>query len=284
MGFELYRMIRDGAPASWTAPMRLVAAAVADDAHDPRQPGSDDDGGLPWSVITIRGEFRRGKWHDGLAQRTGLSERSISRALTDLARAGYEMREETATDKRGRPVFAYPGHRLRFRVPPLKPRDEPIDVPGGRSPDTSTTRSPDSSTIRSPDTSTMSPPKVARNGAEGRQDRPDRSPDPATQSPLVPPLSNPPPHPQVLNRSLEGVRDGQTDDDSETRSRPPNGYGWCPVCGNRYRVREDGRLQDHGPRHHRCKGSRQPPETEPHGIQPAEPGDDDQADDDEYPF
>ena len=170
MGGELYRMIRDGAPASWTPAMRLVAEAIADDAEDPRQrekrlqrgqrnPGDDD--GWPWSVIPIRGEFRRGRWHDGLVQRTGLTPKGISRVLTELARSGYEMREQAATDKHGRPVFAYPGHRLRFRVPPLKPRDEPIDSRAGRSADIPTTRSADIPTTRSADTPTLSPPKVA---------------------------------------------------------------------------------------------------------------------------
>jgi hypothetical protein len=265
MGHELYRMIRDGAPPGWTAAMRQVAQAIADDARDPRQPGPDDDGGLPWSAITIRGEFRRGKWHDGLAQRTGLTPKGISRVLTELARSGYEMREQAATDKHGRPVFAYPGHRLRFRVPPLKPRDEPIDAPDERSPDSSTTRSPDMSTTRSPDSSTMSPPKVPRNGTEGAQNRPGRCAESSTQSPHSPPtvkpISSSTGPQQIPGR---GPRGGQTDDDSETRSTPEPGpgHGRCGVCGKRYRV-DGGLLQDHGPRRDRCKGSRQPPADAP---------------------
>ena len=112
MGNELYRMIRDGAPASWTPVMRLVAGVIADDARDP-EPGQ--------AATTAAGRGRRsrsaaahrgsGEWHDGLTERTGMSERAISRALTDLARAGYEMREQIGTDKRGRPVFAYPAGR-----------------------------------------------------------------------------------------------------------------------------------------------------------------------------
>jgi hypothetical protein len=290
MGYELYRMIRDGAPASWTAAMWLVAATIADDARDPRQPGPDDDDGLPWSAITIRGERKKGKWHDGLVQRTGLSERSISRALTDLARSGYEMREEAATDKHGRPVFAYPGRRPRFRVPPLKPRDEPIDAPGGRSPDTSTirspdtsaTRSPDTSTIRSPDTSTTSAPKVARNGTEGRQIRSGRSPDTSTQSPHSPPTVKPSSS-STGSQQLpgRGPRGGQDDDDSETRSAPEPGpqRATCGVCGGtRYRLDGDGLLPVHGPRHSRCKGSGHPP------AEAAEPGEDQADDDFDPPF
>jgi hypothetical protein len=116
MGSELYRMIRDGAPASWTAAMRLVAWTIADDARDPSQ-GPPDDGGWPWSKIRLHGNADDGEWHDGLTERTGMSERAISRALTDLARAGYEMREQIGTDRRGRPVFTITGRRaLRFRV------------------------------------------------------------------------------------------------------------------------------------------------------------------------
>jgi hypothetical protein len=250
-------MVRDGAPAGWTAPMRLVAQTIADDARDPRQPGPDD--GLPWSMITIRGEFRRGKWHDGLAQRTGLSRDGISRALTALARAGYEMREQATTDKHGRPVFAYPGHRLRFRVPPLKPRDEPIDSTAGRSADTPTTRSADIPTTRSPDSPTLSPPKVGGNAVEGRATARDRSGHSPTHSPHSPPTVKPTSSstgPQQFPG--RGPRDGQGDDDSEARSRP-NRYGWCPVCGKRYRVSDGGLLQVHGPRRDRCEGSRQPP-------------------------
>ena len=270
MGYELYRLIRDGAPPAWTPAMRLVAMVIADDARDPRQGGPDDDGGLPWSAVTIRGEFRRGRWHDGLAQRTGLSPDTISRALTALARVGYEMREQAATDKRGRPVFAYPGHRLRFRVPPLKPRDEPLDVPGSTA-----GRSSDSPTIRSSDSPTLSPPKVGESAVEGRATARDRSGHSPTQSPPSPPTVKPTSSstgPQQFPG--RGPRDGQGDD-SEAQPRPEPGprYGPCGVCGGkRYRVRDDGLLQDHGPRHGRCKGSRQPPaEAEDPGRPRGEP-------------
>jgi hypothetical protein len=311
MGTELYRMIRDGAPDTWTPLMRLVAGAIADDAEDPRQrekrlqrgqrnPGDDD--GWPWSVIPVRGKHRNGKWHDGLIERTGMSQRAIRRVLAELSAADYEMREQIDTDKRGRPVFAYPGRATRFRVPPLKPRDPPPDpatTATGRRPDSATIRRPDTATTatagRRPDSATTTATgkrpdsattakagKVAEFGSEGGQIRSARRPDSATQSPQGLPRSNPSPHPQVVNSPLEGVRDGQGDDDSETRSTPKTGprYGDCRVCGGkRYRVGADELLYDHGPRRDRCKGSRQPPEMEP-PIQPAEPGDEDQADDD----
>jgi hypothetical protein len=125
MGHELRRMIRDGAPATWTPLMRLVAAEIADDARDPSQ-RDQGEGSWPWSVLPIEGhQDSRGRWRDGLTERTGATADGISHALTKLARAGYEMREPIARDKRGRPVFATKGHAMRFRVPPLEPRPEP---------------------------------------------------------------------------------------------------------------------------------------------------------------
>src|SRR5215475_12241459 len=122
MGHELSRMIRDGAPATWTGHMVLVAMVIADDARDPSQ-GLPEDGGWPWSAIPRRGYFDgSGEWHDGLIERTGLNERAISRALTAFGRAGYEMREVIGIGEDGRAVFTAPGRALRFRVPPLPPR------------------------------------------------------------------------------------------------------------------------------------------------------------------
>ena len=95
MGHELARMIRDGAPPGWTPQMVLVALVIADDATDPTQAGP----GKPWgqSFITLRGYWRDDGdgqvWRDGLTGRTRMSERAISRALTGLGEAGFEMRE-----------------------------------------------------------------------------------------------------------------------------------------------------------------------------------------------
>ena len=127
----LRRMIRDGAPAEWSPLMRLVAGEIADDARDPED---DDDplppGIWPWSAMPVDREFRKGRWVDGLAERTGMSPRAISRTLADLAEVGYEMRKpitdrngRPVTDKRGRLVFAAKGHALRFQAPPLVPRE-----------------------------------------------------------------------------------------------------------------------------------------------------------------
>jgi hypothetical protein len=154
-------MIRDGAPPEWSPLMRLVAGEIADDAGDPCAHPLKD-GELPWSAVPVEGEFRHGRWRDGLTERCGMSARAISRVLTELAAAGYEMRQpitgregKPVTDKRGRILFTAPGRALRFQVPPLTPRPEPerspdlASVDDARSPEVATEtegRSPDPAT------------------------------------------------------------------------------------------------------------------------------------------
>ena len=255
MGHELYRMIRDGAPPTWTPAMRQVAMVIADDARDPSQ-GAPEDGGWPWSAIPVKGSWTEGEWQDGLTERTGMCEHTIRRALADLGKADYEMREQVAADSLGRPVFACRGHALRFRVPPLKPRQSPPDMA-----DLTVQSPPDMADL----TSGARRPKASQ---IRRQGEPNPSPRRANLAgPISPGLPNISPASQssVVNSPLERAREGQVkgddDFDSETRSRPNPGpgYGWCGACGTRYRVRDDGLIQDHGPRHHPCKGSRQPP-------------------------
>jgi hypothetical protein len=214
MGHELSRMIRDGAPESWTPLMRLLAMVIADDALDPSQ-GLPPDGGWPLSRIRLHGHHADdGRWYDGLAERTGMSERVISRVLGDLARAGYEMREQIGTDRHGRPVFAYPWRARRFRVLPLQPRKPPdrevitnttetatfTRLDSYRPPDSASYSPPDPVTYSPPDPVTYSPPdpvttaeqgpQVATSGGVGDQNwRPSRSPDPVAPYPF--PLPNP---------------------------------------------------------------------------------------------
>ncbi|HZR53649.1 MAG TPA: hypothetical protein VFB06_29600 [Streptosporangiaceae bacterium] len=178
MGYELRRMIRDGAPPEWSPLMRLVASEIADDAGDPVAHPLKD-GELPWSAIPVEGEFRHGRWRDGLTERCGMSARAVSRVLADLAAAGYEMRQpitgrdgKPVMDKRGRLVFAAKGHALRFVVPPLVPREQPQSSPepasfdGQSSPDLATNepqRSPEPASI-TPQRSPLPAAKVAEFG------------------------------------------------------------------------------------------------------------------------
>jgi hypothetical protein len=180
VGYELRRMIRDGAPPKWSPLMRLVASEIADDAGDPSaHPLQDCE--LPWSAIPVEGEFRHSKWREGLTERCGMSARAISRALTDLAAAGYEMRQpvtdrdgKPVTDKRGRPVFAAKGHALRFAVPPLPPREQPQSSPDPAS--FGTQGLPETATIP-----VQSSPDLAAN-------EPQRSPESASITPQRSPL------------------------------------------------------------------------------------------------
>lgn len=139
VGYLLRRMLRDGAPESWTSLMRLVAFEIADDARDPHKdtlPPPEDWRETPWSAMPITGEFREDKWHDGLAEICDMSARAVSRTLADLAAAGYDMRKpitgrdgEPIRDKRGRLVYAANKHALRLIVPYLPPRAEPERSP-----------------------------------------------------------------------------------------------------------------------------------------------------------
>ena len=150
MGYALRRMIRDGAPPEWSPLMRLVACEIADDARDPDD-GKDKAGQLAhrdewpdyragklaaWSAKPIEGENRRGGWTDGLAEVCGMSARAVSRVLAELAAQGYDMRApitdrdgKPVRDKRGRLVYAAKGHAVRFTVPYLPPRGEPLRSP-----------------------------------------------------------------------------------------------------------------------------------------------------------
>jgi len=249
MGHDLYRMIRDGAAPDWSAAMRIVAMVIADDALDPGQ-GPPGDGGWPRSRIRVRGGHGRGgEWYDGLAERTGMSERAISRALTALARAGYEMREEVGTDQRGRPVFTYAGRRaLKFRVPPLTPRTSP----------------PSTATISPPSTATISPPStagIAWSPDMARHGSPNMARDHAKYGDLLTPLPNPlltpgrsrmtgpstGPQPSADRRAADprATAPGRSADDDDSSGQPASlngqwdgwadrpgpGYGECPDCG-----------------------------------------------------
>lgn len=106
MGFMLYREIRDGAPADWTAAERLVAWVIADDANDTTRKS--------WIKLPE------------LMQRTGIkSEVGVRKALQRLAARGYEFRVPISKGKDGRLVFAAKGHSLDFIVPPMPDRRLP---------------------------------------------------------------------------------------------------------------------------------------------------------------
>jgi hypothetical protein len=226
MGHELYRMIRDGAPPGWTDAMRLVAMAIADDARDPSQ-GMPEDGSRPWSAIPVRGCWRDSEWKDGLAERTGLTERTLSRALTDLSRAGYEMREPISTDCHGRLVFAAKGHALRFRVPRLAPRPTPQRSPSMAGIDTQ--RVPSMAGIEQELPGERSPDLVAKVAISGTKVA-------GGGDPISPGLPNNPltAKSSAVNSSVEGSQgsgEKMTDHDQDFSDNEDEGT--CPECGQR---------------------------------------------------
>jgi hypothetical protein len=264
MGHELYRMIRDGAAPDWTPDMRLVAMVIADDARPDPSQGTSADGGWPRSRIRFRGGRVRGtgEWYDGLAERTGMREYAISRALTALARAGYEMREPIGTDVRGRPVFAYPGRSPSFRVPPLAPRGSTTDTSTyGSTTDTSTSegrQAPERSTYLSTTGSTTNTASKVDTSVDlqsfksrshtvprsTHMTEPGTGPLPSADRRAAPPPVTAPDRSADDDdssdqpASLNGQRDGRVD--------PPGpGYGQCPECKHWHRLGGYGWLVPH---------------------------------------
>jgi len=125
----LREMIRDGAPSIWTKDMVHVAKEIAADARDVEIKRLRA-GEAAHSTVPITGAFVRGEWRDGLAERCCMSERAVSRVLTELARAGYEMRVQIGVAKNGEPVYAAKGHAVAFTVRYLPPRPKPQSPPG----------------------------------------------------------------------------------------------------------------------------------------------------------
>ena len=164
MASQHWKMIRDGAPPTWTKDMAHVAkeiAAAADDIGLDRLRAGE----VAASKVPIVGDFAcGGEWRDGLTERCCMSERGVSRALTDLARVGYEMRVQIGRDKNGEPVFAAKGHAVTFAVRYLPPRlvENPVGNP----------ESP-------PSTATFEPESPPSTAAFDGQSPPSTSPKPA---------------------------------------------------------------------------------------------------------
>lgn len=97
MCYELYREVRDFAPADWTPAEMVVALMIADHARRDSR------------ISTIGTEL--------LCYRTRLSQRGVRNALARLAERGYEFRRSHGTGSDGRPVFAARNHPPDYQVP-----------------------------------------------------------------------------------------------------------------------------------------------------------------------
>jgi hypothetical protein len=100
MGYELRRQLREALGSDITGLQRAVALEIADDANERTR----------LSVASL----------EDLVRWTGAKDASVVRnALKRLAAAGWEFRIPIGRGKDGRTLFAVPGTRMTFRVPPF---------------------------------------------------------------------------------------------------------------------------------------------------------------------
>jgi hypothetical protein len=101
MGYELRRQLREVLGTGITGLQRAVALEIADDANDSTRES--------WAAL------------EDLARWTGAKDTSVVRnALKRLSAAGWEFRVPIGKGKDGRVLYAVPGMRMTFLVPPFK--------------------------------------------------------------------------------------------------------------------------------------------------------------------
>lgn len=101
MGYELRRQLREALGPAVTGLQRAVALEIADDANDTTRESYVE---LP-----------------DLARWTGAGSVDVVRnALKRLSAAGWEFRVPIGKGKDGRVMYAVPGRRMTFLVPPFE--------------------------------------------------------------------------------------------------------------------------------------------------------------------
>lgn len=101
MGYELRRQLREALGPDITGLQRAVALEIADDANEQTR--------RSWVPL------------EDLARWTGAKDGSVVRnALKRLAAAGWEFRVPIGKGRDGRVLFAVPGTRMTFAVPPYE--------------------------------------------------------------------------------------------------------------------------------------------------------------------
>ncbi|MEU0847679.1 hypothetical protein ABZ387_06890 [Streptomyces flaveolus] len=112
MGYHLRRQLREALGPTITGLQRAVALEIADDANE--------DSRRSWAAL------------EDLARWTGAKDAVVVRnALKRLAAAGWEFRVPIGKGKDGRILYAVPGVRMTFTVPPFQgvatatPKGEP---------------------------------------------------------------------------------------------------------------------------------------------------------------
>ena len=114
MGYELRRQLREALGPDITGLQRAVALEIADDANERTRRSS-----VPLEKLAL--------W-------TGAKDTSVVRnALKRLAGSGWELRVPIGKGKDGRVLFAVPGQRMTFMIPPFKgvATATPYDPEGG---------------------------------------------------------------------------------------------------------------------------------------------------------
>ncbi|MCW2897886.1 MAG: hypothetical protein JWO67_151 [Streptosporangiaceae bacterium] len=100
MGYVLRRWLADALPDDLSSGERLVALEIADQANDNSRLAYGRD------LLEI------------VAKRTGFANpKQVGKVLTKLGARGLELRVAVGKDKNGRPVFAYEGHQVTYRIP-----------------------------------------------------------------------------------------------------------------------------------------------------------------------
>ncbi|MHB9862149.1 hypothetical protein [Streptomyces sp. YIM S03343] len=109
MGYELRRQLREALGPDITGLQRAIALEIADDANDETR----------CSYVTL----------ETLARWTAAKdERVVRESLRKLGLAGWEFRVPIGKGKDGRVLYAVPGQRTVFKVPPFPVGEEPITV------------------------------------------------------------------------------------------------------------------------------------------------------------
>lgn len=108
MSIDLILEVMDHAPANLTPGERMVLVVIAERANDKTRIAKQ---GKNWTLGTI-------------ARRAGVGRDGLRKIFQRLAKNGCEVRVALGTDSRGRPVFAYEGTAMTFKVPDFPKRGD----------------------------------------------------------------------------------------------------------------------------------------------------------------
>jgi hypothetical protein len=160
VGYDLRRALRDALGPQVTGLQRAVALEIADDANDTTRES--------WASL------------EDLARWTAARDINVVRTtLKRLAAGGWEFRVPLGVGKDGRTLFAVPGRRLTFKVPPFEgvatvtPKGEPripLEAEGVTTVPTEGTTVPSEGTPVTPFPSPTSDPSTNKDSSprEGR--------------------------------------------------------------------------------------------------------------------